>query len=185
MADENQSEPVEHDFVEGSEKGVSLDYLNAKRTYDVYQDLDVERARRAADLDAERARSNNAAHDLLVTSAAQATAALMQGIVQTVVAGAQAVTTHAKDTDAVNVAGAQGVVSHGKNVDQVTIRGAQNAETSDNAFAEQAVFDARARSAAIWGSGVAPVMTATVGKGADDIADDEDDGKVKTPKVNG
>ncbi len=145
--------------VEGHEKGISLDYLNAKRTYDVNQDHDFERVR-----------TNNAAHDITALAAANAQAANFAALSQ----GFQ-----------VLVQGFQGVVSQAAALNEVITRGAQNGESgdmrvfqngasNDKAFDEQAVFDARARSAATWNSGVAPMQTASAGQGADDIGEGDE-----------
>lgn len=127
--------------VEGGESGISLDYLNAKRTYDLHQDFD-----------AERARSNNSAHDLIVQAAAQSVAALFN----------------------VAVRSAEQTLNQGKALDEVVARQAHNGAGSDKAFDEQAVFDARARSAAVWGTGTTPPTMAASAQGADDIGEGDE-----------
>lgn len=134
-------------------------FANVKRTYDEYQDQALERVR-----------TNNAAHDIVTMAAAQASAANFAALSQ----GFQ-----------VLITGFQGVVSQAAALNEVITRGAQNGESgdmrvfqngasSDKAFDEQAVFDARARSAATWNSGVAPMQTASAGQGADDIGEGDD-----------
>jgi hypothetical protein len=127
--------------VEGGESGISLDYLNAKRTYDLFQDLDVERAR-----------NNNAAANVVNMAAAQAVASLFNVAVRAAEAG----------------------VAHAKDQDEVAVRVAHNGAGADKAFDEQAVFDARARSAAVWGTGTTPPTMAASSQGADDIGEGDE-----------
>lgn len=127
--------------VEGHEKGISLDYLNAKRTYDNYQDLDLERARH-----------NNAAANVINMAAAQAVANLFNLAVRAAEAG----------------------VAHAKDQDEVAVRAVSNGVSSDKAYDEQGVFDARARSAAVWGTGVTPPTVAASGQAADDIGEGDE-----------
>lgn len=93
MADKNDdyfesAQPYGGDVGGDSVSRDEVVFLNLKRTYDVYQDLDIERAR-----------ANNAAHALIVQAAAQSVA----GLFQVVTSAAQNAVSHAKDQDQVAV----------------------------------------------------------------------------------